>query len=143
MGNLSKHFNIEEFVPKPIFDRYMANSKWFIDPKLIAIAEFIREEFELPVIINNWHAGGKFQERGYRVPTTETGARYSQHKFGRAIDINVKDIPAAEVSEWVIASFPSLKPLGLTTIENPTSTPTWTHIDVRWTGMNELLVVNP
>lgn len=132
-----------EFIPKPIYDRYGENARWFIDPKLIAIAEFIREEFELPVIINNWHTGGKFQERGYRVPTTETGARYSQHKFGRAIDINVQGVPAAEVSEWVIASFASLKPLGLTAIENPSSTPTWTHIDVRWHLSNELLIVNP
>lgn len=143
MGNLSKHFDIQEFVGKPIFDRYMANSKWFIDPKLIAIAEFIREEFELPMTINNWHRGGKFQERGYRVPTTETGARYSQHKFGRAIDFNIKGIPPQEVAEWIKASFATLKGLGLTTIENPVATPTWNHIDVRWTGMNELLVVNP
>lgn len=143
MGNLSKHFSIEEFVPKPIFDRYMANSKWFIDPKLVAIAEFIREEFELPMTINNWHKGGKFQERGYRVPTTQTGARYSQHKFGRAIDFNIQGIPPQEVAEWIKASFAYLKPLGLTTIEHPDDTPTWTHIDVRNSGMNELLIVNP
>lgn len=143
MGNLSKHFDIQEFVPKAIYDLYGAKAQWFINPKVVAIAEFIREEFELPVIINNWHDGGKFQERGYRVPTTQTGARYSQHKFGNAIDINVKGIPSPELAEWIFAAFPSLNALGLTTIENPTSTPTWTHIDVRWTGMSELLVVNP
>lgn len=121
----------------------MANSKWFIDPKLVAIAEFIREEFELPMTINNWHKGGKFQERGYRVPTTQTGARYSQHKFGRAIDFNIQGIPPQEVAEWIKASFAYLKPLGLTTIEHPDDTPTWTHIDVRNSGMNELLIVNP
>lgn len=140
---LSKHFTVEEFVPKAIFDQYGASSKWFIDPKIVAIAEFIREEFELPVTINNWHTGGKFQERGYRVPTTPTGARYSQHRFGRAIDFNVKGIPSPEVGEWVKASFAHLKTLGLTTMENPTATPTWTHLDVRWTANDDLLIVNP
>lgn len=143
MGNLSKHFDIQEFVPKAIYDLYGAKAQWFINPKVVAIAEFIREEFELPVTINNWHVGGKFQERGYRVPTTQTGARYSQHKFGNAIDINIKGIPSPELADWIIAEFPTLKGLGLSTIESPKDTPTWTHIDVRWTGIDELLVVNP
>lgn len=143
MGNISKNFKIQEFVPPAIYAQYGDRSQWFIDQKLVDIAEFIRAEFDLPVTINNWHIGGKFQERGYRVPTTTTGARYSQHKFGNAIDFNIQGIPSPEVAEWVAASFPRLKGFGLTTMENPADTPTWTHIDVRWTGMSELLIVNP
>ena len=143
MGNLSKHFDIQEFVPKPIYELYGDKSRWFINPKVVDIAEFIRGEFMLPVIINNWHTGGTFQERGYRVPTTQTGARYSQHKFGNAIDINVKGIPSPELAEWIIAAFPTLKGLGLTAIEHPEDTPTWTHLDVRWHLGGELLIVRP
>lgn len=143
MGNLSKHFDIEEFVPKAIHEQYGAKARWFINPKLVDIAEFIREEFELPVTINNWYSGGRFQERGFRVPNTQTGARYSQHKLGNAIDLNVKGIPSPELAEWIIATFPTLKGLGLTTIEHPDDTPTWTHIDVRWHHADELLIVRP
>lgn len=143
MGNISKNFKIQEFVPPAIYAQYGDRSQWFIDPKLVEIAEFIRAEFDLPVTINNWHIGGKFQERGYRVPTTTTGARYSQHKFGNAIDFNIQGIPSPEVAEWIKASFAYLKPLGLTAMEHPDDTPTWTHVDVRWHLGDELLIVRP
>jgi hypothetical protein len=30
-----------------------------------------------------------------------------------------------------------------TTYENISATPSWLHIDCRWTGLNNLLMVNP
>ena len=55
MGNISKNFKIQEFVPPAIYAQYGDRSQWFIDQKLVDIAEFIRTEFDLPVTINNWH----------------------------------------------------------------------------------------
>ena len=101
---VSAHFDIREFVPKPIYDQYGANSIWFIDHRLIEGAEWLRAHFNAPIIINNWHTGGKFQERGFRVPTTTTGARLSQHKFGRAIDFNVQGMTSDQVAKDLIDS---------------------------------------
>lgn len=143
MGNLSEHFDLQEFIPRLIWNGYKEKSIWFINPKIVALAEFVRKYFDAPVIINNWHTGGQFNERGYRVPMSNVGAKFSQHKLGNAIDINVKGLAAGEVSKRIIKDYALFKVHGLTTIENPEATPTWTHLDVRWHGGEDLLIVNP
>lgn len=39
---ISTNFDIREFVPKSIWDKYGINSVWFISPKIIEIAEFYK-----------------------------------------------------------------------------------------------------
>lgn len=145
MGNISTHFDLQEFVPKELYDQFGMNSIWFLDPRLINLAEFIRLHFDASMVINNWsYATGKvFNERGYRMPNTETGGKLSQHKFGRAIDFNIVGLTPIEVSDEIAKNYQYFFPYGLTTMENPEKTPTWTHVDCRNTGLNHLLVVNP
>lgn len=143
MGNLSTHFSVEEFVPEVIFKAYGLNSKWFIDQRLVILAEYIRGYFDEAVTINNWNTGGDFQNRGYRTPGSPVGAKLSQHRYGRAMDINVHGYSSDEVNKAIIDNFEKFKANGLTTIENVTATPTWTHVDIRWTGLETLLIVNP
>jgi len=126
---ISEHFDIEEFVPRGIFDQYGAKSIWYIDQQLIEGAEWLRSHFNAPITINNWHTGGKFQERGFRVPTTTTGARFSQHKFGRAIDFNVQGMTSDGVAKELIGLAHTSH---FTTIEDPKFTQGWTHLDLRY-----------
>lgn len=140
---LSSHFVIQEFVPQDVFEKFQTKSLWFIDRRVILLAEFIRSRFGKPLIINNWHSGGKFQYRGFRPRSSSVGAEFSQHRFGRGIDFNVMTKEASEVSEEIIKSFSLYKKAGLTTIEDPLYTKGWTHIDIRDTNSDELLIVKP
>ena len=138
---ISDHFYLQEFVPESIYSRFGQNSLWFIDPKVISIAGWIRDYFEKPLIINTWHMGGNRQYSGFRPPATKVGALLSQHRYGRAMDFYITSIPAQEIQLAIKKNFLFLKQLGLTTME--AGTDTWTHLDVRFTNSSDLLLVNP
>lgn len=142
---VSKNFYLDEFVPKSIYKRYGAKSIWLLDPRLIGLAQELRTFLGVPITINNWGTGGRRKNSGYRTPRASVGAYYSQHKFGRAIDIQIKladlDMNSYEdLREVIRINFAHFNKFGLTTIEK--STPTWLHVDMRQTGMQELFEVN-
>jgi len=140
---ISAHFDIREFVDPTIFNKYGAASQWFIDQKVIEFMEIIRERFGKAIYVNDWYRGGNLQERGYRIPDTSTGAWYSQHKFGRACDFNVLGMESSEVFDDVVSNQEFYLSIGVTTIEDAAYSPTWTHLDMRWTGLNEIKIVKP
>ena len=135
-------FKVQEFVPKEVFDAMGSHAIHLIDFKIIRIACYLRTHFNAPIIINTWHYGGTLQERGYRLPTSTTGAKGSQHKYGKAIDFNVQGIPSDHVNE-IIRNNPGFYNIGIRRIENYNNTPTWTHIDIKPTEFNFIKVVKP
>lgn len=143
MSRVSKNFHIYEFVPKEIYEVYGANSKWFVRPEVIKLAQFYRDWFEVPITINDWQSGGRFSERGYRVPNSKTGAVYSQHKLGSAFDCTVKGMTANEVRKEILDHEFAFMMAGLTTLEHEDYAPTWVHSDVRNTGLDYILIVKP
>lgn len=153
---VSKYFELQELVPPSIFKRFGITAIQFIRPELLAVLDLLREKLGRPVIVNNWHTGGKYQESGYRTPRTKTGADLSMHKMGIAGDIKVpaytKDgvvIPAMlprEILAVILANHEEFKAAGMTTYENPAFTPTWLHIDCRQVARpdhNAFRMVNP
>ncbi len=140
---VSPNFYIHEFVPGQIYRSYGVNSQWFVRPEVVKLAEFYRKWFDAPVTINDWYWGGRFSERGYRVPDTTTGAKYSQHKFGAAFDCNVKGLSANEVRNEILNNQFHFMAAGLTTLEHPAYAPTWVHSDIRNTGNKDILIVKP
>lgn len=136
---ISQHFNLEEFVPQDIFNQYGEKSIWFIDPRLINLAEFIRTFFNKPMTIN----GNGLNERGFRSPDSSTGAKLSQHKFGRAIDFNIQGLTPQQVYDTILKNKDAFMKAGLTTMEDIKMTPTWTHVDVRQTNKLDILIVQP
>lgn len=137
-------FRITEFVPKQIFDRFGANAWWLIDPKVPRICAEIKADFGgAQVIINNWYAGGVRQFSGYRPISCKTGGNDSQHRHGRAADVLVAGHTADAVRDHILAQKEKYIALGLTTLEHKAFAPTWVHFDVRFTGMNEILIVKP
>lgn len=122
------HFKIEEFVDQPTFKKLGSNSLIVMDPRILKIADGIRDYFGKPVIINNWHAGGSYENRGFRSPESKTGAHYSQHRFGRAIDLTVEGM-TAEMVRNIIINNQEVHPFNLiTAMELGVS---WVHADVR------------
>lgn len=141
---VSANFSLQEFIDPETFKKFGDQSIWFLDQKIIHIAQFMRERFKLPVTINSWHTGGTFQFRGFRPPACTVGATLSQHRFGRGIDCNVDGVFPRDVAKDIIQNFSTYKKYGLTTIEDPGATETWSHIDVRNNNNSEnLLIVKP
>jgi hypothetical protein len=140
---ISKSFDIREFVGPSIYRQYGESSTWFIQKQLVDVMQYIRDYFAAPVIINNWYKGGEFSERGFRLPDTPTGGKLSDHKRGMAADFNVKGMTAQAVNAAILAAEKDFLKIGVTAMEDIESTPTWTHVSVRWTKLDKILIVKP
>lgn len=153
---LTKNFQLQEFIPKTMYGLYGDKSIWFINPKLPVIAQLLKdtlcEEYETNVLvnINTWNSQGSRQYSGrrpYNIDSEIGGARESQHKMGNAIDvqcfINGKQIPSKDIHAIILKNEKQFMEAGLTTLENVAYTKTWNHLDCRWTNLNKLLIVNP
>lgn len=136
-------FKVQEFVPKSVYKKYGDKAIWFIDPRIQKLANFTRKFFGKSVTINNWLWGGNLNERGFREPSSSTGASMSQHKFSRAIDISVSGMTSKQVYDTILANEKAFMEAGLTCLEDITYTPTWCHLDIRNTGLNKILIVVP
>ena len=156
MGKASKNFLVEEFVPQKIYEKYGDSSLWFMDSRIIELAQYIREYFGKPMTINNWKNGGRFNYRGFRNDSyyyrwnsdlsayeSKSKGKLSQHRMGRAIDFNIAGMECDEVRAEFLKNEQQWLDAGLTTIEDGNYAPTWVHIDIRYTGKNNIFVVKP
>ena len=137
------YFRMEEFVSKNIYLKYKEKSQWFIDPRIRKLANFTRKFFGKPVKINDWVWGGTFEQRGFREPESIVGTNLSQHRFCRAIDINVADMTPKTVYGAILANQRVFMEAGLTCMEDIIDTPTWNHLDIRNTGEQTIIIVKP
>jgi hypothetical protein len=136
-------FSLQEFVPPSVWNQFGSASRWFLDPRLLDLAQFYRDYFDAPVWVNTWAWDGRFKERGFRLPTTNVGARLSQHKFGRAFDCNVEGMTPEEVRERIMDNEALFMEKGLTTLESGEIAKTWVHSDIRTTTQDSILIVTP
>jgi hypothetical protein len=141
MAVLDTSFIIQEFVPEHIYRTFKEKSIWFINPRMALFAQWLKDYTKSTVTINDWAFGGRFQNSGFRAPDCRTGAALSQHRFGNAMDVKVKGYSADKIRDIIRENFAHLhKVFGLTTIEK--NTPTWVHVDFRYTGLDHLFEVN-
>jgi hypothetical protein len=166
-------FDVRELVPKEVYDTFKESSWQFVSDNIMKLLVFMYNFFtsyytkdanveKISILINNWHIGGPFQNRGLRTVTYIMSqvakkiktAMLSQHVGGstNAIDFNIivhyKDgrrelINSDKIFDIIIASEKEFLEAGLTTLENKTMTQGWTHADCRYTGLNKIYVVNP
>ena len=135
---VSKDFDIREFVPEEIWNKFGANSIWFIDKRCIEFAQWVRDLTGKSVTINNWHTGGQYKDSGYRMPDTETGALFSQHKLGNAIDIKIDGFSGEQLRDLMAKNKQQFLKY-MTTIE--LGTKTWLHVDCRQTNLDDIYLV--
>lgn len=107
---VKKYFKLEELVSEAVYKKY-GETAWFIfQTELLVSILLIRVGIGMPITVNNWHSGGRFDERGYRenlsdivTAKTNKGQIYiSGHVLGTAIDFTVKGMTATEVREWIV-----------------------------------------
>jgi len=137
-------FDIREFVPPQIWNRFKEQSVMMMDPKVFDIAVLYRTYFDVPIIINNWFIGGPYMYRGYRPPRVNVGAEFSQHKTGRAFDCHSPNISPQEMYKMILKDPQLFMDAGLTTLEDISFTKTWLHSDCRIvTTTTDILIVKP
>jgi len=141
---VSLNFSLHEFIDKKTYGKWGTASRWFIDPRISMVAQFIRTRHGKPVTINNWKSGGQYQYSGFDPPGGyRKSTSLSQHRFGRAVDIKIKGMTVQELYKDIMDNQALYMENGLTTVENIKHTPTWLHCDVRETGLKKIKVVNP
>lgn len=139
-GYRPKHFDLRELVTPELWAARGVAVLELLDPRLLIVADRLHDTFG-PVTVNNWHLGGNYRESGLRDPTASTGAKWSQHKFGRAIDGKFTRATPREVFDYLLehaADWPEL-----TVLEDVEHTPTWVHCDVRAASWEGIRVVKP
>ena len=137
--NITKNFTVQELVPAEVYTERGDAAAQLMDIRIVNVAQWLRDKTGKSITINSWGSGGQYKESGLRNFETSTGAKWSQHKFGRALDLKVQGMEAEEVRQLIRNNWAELREIGLTCIEK--DTPTWVHIDCRWTGSNLLMEV--
>lgn len=83
-----KYFQIKELVNPVLLKKLPESTLWsMFDDRLLRMADRIREKYG-PCTVN---ANG-LTDCGLRDPSSTTGAKYSMHKIGRALDIHIRSI---------------------------------------------------
>ena len=111
------------------------------DARVLVTADRLRKRFG-PIKVNDWKWGGGFNFRGFRPPGCTVGAAFSQHRFGRALDMDPVNVEAEEIRQDMIAKPNEATYEYITAIETDIS---WLHYDVRNHSKHELglLVFKP
>ena len=124
----AKHFKIHELVPSKVYTARGEKAWSLIDPRLIIMIDELRNHFGRATI-NNYFWGGEREWSGLRTPDSPYFSAYSQHTFGRAVDIIFNDISADDARKEIIAKpekwldiVPSI------TLETDID---WFHVDIR------------
>jgi len=143
MSKIRPNFDLREFVPPSLYNQFGEKSRWFLDERMLDLAQFYRDWFDAPVTVNNWHRGGNYTERGFRMPDSDTGASLSQHRMGRAIDFTIRGVPPDNIKKTTLNNEKKFFKVGVRAMESKEFADTWTHIDCRNTNSNSIMVFTP
>jgi hypothetical protein len=135
-----ERFTLEELVPPDVFQARAAAAWELLDPRALMTLDALRKQFG-PTVVNNWRTGGSFKESGFRASDTSTGARYSQHKYGRAFDCKFRETTAQDAQSYILEHPGQFE--FLTTLEDAAITKTWLHFDVRLNATDGVRIVRP
>ena len=130
MSYIPNFFKADELVGPEIYDQLGGNLNkicLLFDNRLLWTADQLRRKYGI-CIINDWQQGGNFSESGLRTFDTLTGAKWSQHKFARALDGKFKETDVNEIRKDILDDPFNDRFKYITCIEMKTS---WLHWDTR------------
>ena len=128
MTYIPEHFKIQELVSRDMFIRnqHQPHKLWLLfDMYLLQEADRLRKRYGA-CYVNNWHNGGNLQGCGFREERKATD--FSQHHFGRALDLHFVKVTAEEVRQELIKDCQQGRNEIIKGIELKVS---WLHIDTR------------
>lgn len=104
---LQKNFDIRELVCPHCYAKFGESSWQFLSTELLYTLYQLRYEiFQQPIIINNWHVGGEYDERGLRcnmcsLVKSKKSIYLSAHILGKAFDFNVGKLTSKEMNQVI------------------------------------------
>ena len=134
---MQRNFALSETVCPHIYARWGESSWKFVDERLQATMDVVRNEILcVPLIVNTYAYGGLFRERGVRCNicaeiqkyTTKNLTYQSAHLFGKGIDFSSTKMTADEMRAKIIEMQDKL-PYKIR-LEDKSIAPTWVHLDV-------------
>lgn len=133
-----KYFKVKELVSLNTYKQYGEDSIKFLDTKALHALENVREIVGVPLICNNWAAGGTRNYCGYREPTCSIGAKNSYHKQGKAFDLISTKLTAKEMRDILDKNRDKLSfPIRIEKWDGDREI-TWLHIDIGNTKGNKI-----
>lgn len=107
--SIEKYFGIKELVCPHVYELHGESAWQFLDDRMLANLEFIREGIGKPIIVNNWAKGGQYSQRGLRCCVCALVREksmlekpyLSDHVLARGVDFNVQGMTAQEVRDWL------------------------------------------
>lgn len=134
MHYVPQYFGSQELVSPACHARLVARGMlgrvWTLfDWRILWAADQLRELYG-PLVCNDWQWRGEagHKQRGFRLPSTDIGAEFSQHRFGRALDLVPVQVTAAEIREDMRTHPDREAYRHITGVEDDVS---WLHIDCR------------
>lgn len=141
---VTENYYLDELVNPTLYAERGARAQQVLDVQAVKGLQRLRELADSAIVVNNWISGGKFKESGAREFNTRTGAKRSMHKYGRAFDLKWIGNTPEQLFELLKKHEAEFIQNGwITVVEHLDYTPTWLHIDNRWTGSDEIVVVKP
>jgi len=140
---VTSNFYVDEFMHPTAYKLLGKLSARLINNNIYVIMQELRNDIGKPITVNNWVYGGRFKNRGLRLPFSTVGAWRSQHKLGNACDFHVKDFSPLQVYDFIMQNEDKYLNLGLTRMEDPRITRTWLHIDCKKTGKDGIHTFAP
>lgn len=138
------YFEIYELVPPDLYNSYHREIRhlWNIfDERILITAQNLRIRYG-KMMCNDWKWGGKWKYRGWRPWNTLTGATFSQHKWGRALDLVPTEEDVNKIRQDILNDpyHPDFE--HITCLEMNIN---WLHFDVRNYGkkLDGILLVYP
>lgn len=132
-----RNFSLDELVWPEIYQDYIARPDLLwqkFDPWQLKAIDDLRDNFDCPVIINNWKIGkikclgNQFLRFcGARPFNCPEGAELSDHKFWRGFDLHFRDVSAQIVRQHILQNQEKYS-RGINVLEDRV---TWVHIGKR------------
>lgn len=140
------YFDLHELVCPDIYKKFGEIAWQFFDARLLATIDIIRQKIGKPIEVNNWKAGGQFDERGFRCiqcslvqkAISEKRLYVSPHMTGQAIDFDITGLMAEEVRQWLQKN-PNILPYPIRLEANVS----WVHLDTRDADKGKIYLFNP
>lgn len=131
----SPFFDVREFVDQRTWNLYGVKSAWFVEERIVRIADTARKISKSTIIVNNWFFADRgekvYDSSGFRAIWDAEGGALSQHRRGCAADIKVKAFTPKQTFELIMDNEIEFKQVGLTTMEDIKITLSWNHLDCR------------
>jgi len=122
-------FELYELFPRYFYNLHRAEQKlWGVfDDRLLYSMDRLRKRYG-PLVANDWYWGGRNQFRGWRPTDCDVGAEFSQHKYGRGVDLEPVKVSVDQIRADISGN-PFCEDFKfITCVEMDVS---WLHIDVR------------